>query len=181
MNSHWCATCSSATPAMTCKWFSGEQSEHGWFTPVYRGRIAQGAAGGRAPRIRNDASLHEDLFIKQWKPVVSEQARVPESRQVTFAELGLEYVVGGCCPVQANGTIRGRQFYFHARHSNWTFEVANDLGELPSDVGGNAVFFLESRHNDAGYMSSAEASRIVEACSRLFLEVTAGRLKILGT
>jgi hypothetical protein len=100
---------------------------------------------------------------------------------VVVPELGLEYEVEGAAPVQALGTIRGREFYFRARHSNWTFEVANDLGELPTDVGGDALFYLQSRHNDASFLSLDEACVIIEHCAKSFLELTWPNLKTLGS
>ena len=112
---------------------------------------------------------------------MSEQPNNLQSQRVTLKELGVDYLVHGACPVQAEGMIQGRHFCFRAKHSNWTFEVANDLGEFPSDIGGNAVFILDSRHNDAGDMPLSEANRIIEACVRLYLEVTVRRLKVLGS
>jgi hypothetical protein len=32
----------------------------------------------------------------------------------------------GYCPVQAEGTIDGKAFYFRARHQSWQFHVAKD-------------------------------------------------------
>ena len=83
--------------------------------------------------------------------------------------------------VQADGVVRGRPFHFHAKHSDWSFEMANDTGEFPSDVGGNAVFLVAARHHDAGGMSPDEARRIIDDCIGLFLRTTAERLKTLGT
>ena len=38
--------------------------------------------------------------------------------------------LGGNCPVQAEGTIDGRPFYFRARGSAWSFGVGDDpVGE----------------------------------------------------
>ena len=72
--------------------------------------------------------------------------------RIRLPDLGVEYELYGEQPVQADGFIQGRGFHFHAKHSNWSFEVANDLGEFPSDIGGNAVFVVEGRHNGAGSM-----------------------------
>ena len=91
--------------------------------------------------------------------------------------LKLEYEIDDGPPIQALGTIAGREFYFHSKHSNWSFEVANDLGDLPTDVGGESVFHLQSRHNNAGRMPLGEACEIVERCAEFFLAVTAARLK----
>ncbi len=84
-------------------------------------------------------------------------------------ELGLVYELGGVVPVQAFGSIGGRDFYFCARHSNWTFEMADDLGQLSSDTGNNAVLSVEGRNRNAGYMPLDEASKIIEECTKLYL------------
>jgi hypothetical protein len=33
------------------------------------------------------------------------------------------------------GSVAGRDPYFRARHQRWEFEIANEQGELPTDVG----------------------------------------------
>ncbi|MDB5296131.1 MAG: hypothetical protein JWO31_2114 [Phycisphaerales bacterium] len=86
--------------------------------------------------------------------------------------MGLAFEVYGAAPVQADGTIGNRQFYFRAKHSNWTFEMADDLGELPTDTGNNAVFSVEGRYRSAGDMSLDEASKIIEACAKLYVGTT---------
>jgi len=93
---------------------------------------------------------------------------------------GVNYRVDGTSPVQGFGSIAGREFHFHANHSNWLFEVANDLGEFPSDVGGNPVFEIQSRHNNAGFLTKQEAIKIIEECCRLFLNITLDHLNVLG-
>ncbi|HEX8916810.1 MAG TPA: hypothetical protein VF796_30955 [Humisphaera sp.] len=90
--------------------------------------------------------------------------------------MGLAFEVYGAAPVQASGSVGTRTFYFHARHSNWSFEMADDLGELPTDTGNNPVFSVHGRHRDAGEMPLDEASKIIEACARLFLSTTAPNL-----
>jgi hypothetical protein len=38
--------------------------------------------------------------------------------------------LGGNCPVQAEGTVDGRPFYFRARGQRWSLEVADETGRL---------------------------------------------------
>jgi hypothetical protein len=52
---------------------------------------------------------------------------------VIARELDAEFEVYGNCPVQAFGTVLGRDVYFHARHESWSFDVADHAGKLPSD------------------------------------------------
>lgn len=112
---------------------------------------------------------------------MSDQLRDRNKRTIEINGAIVEYELSQPPPLQGSGRIAGREFYFIAKHSNWSFEVANDFGELPSDVGGNTVFTVQSRHNDAGFMPMDEASKIIEDCARLYLEVTAPRLKRLGS
>lgn len=106
------------------------------------------------------------------KPSDEWQLRV---QQVNVPELYLRYELSGPLPIQAFGTIKDRDFYFHARHSNWSFEMADDFGSLPSDTGNNPVFTIESRRKLADDMLPNEARGIVTACARFYLEVTAQR------
>ena len=55
--------------------------------------------------------------------------------------------IGGNCPVQAEGTIDGKEFYFRARHMHWSIGIGGepvcepewfweaDYGDLPFDAG----------------------------------------------
>jgi hypothetical protein len=97
-------------------------------------------------------------------------------QQVNSPELHLQFELSGPLPIQAFGTIRNRDFYFHAKHSNWTFEMADDFGSLPSDTGNNQVFAIQGHCKFADEMSPDEARRIVTACARLYLEVIVEQL-----
>ncbi len=43
-------------------------------------------------------------------------------------ELEMEQITSAA-PVQYQGTVNGRPFYFHSRHEDWTFAIADDLDE----------------------------------------------------
>lgn len=88
---------------------------------------------------------------------------------VDAPELYAEFEVWGTCPVQALGTVLGRELFFRARGEHWSFDVADDDGNLPSDgaCGPNGLY-LEGKHRNAGYMEHAEAVRIIERCLRVF-------------
>jgi hypothetical protein len=90
--------------------------------------------------------------------------------------IGLQGELSGPSPIQALGKILGRDFYFHAKHSQWVFEVADDLGNLPSDTGNEEVFTLKSRRKFAGELAPAEAIRVIHECARLFCSVTFAHL-----
>lgn len=69
-------------------------------------------------------------------------------------------LIGGNCPVQAEGTINGAPFYFRARGARWRVEVGEPhfwsmeqpFGEWP----------------DAGWMSEDDARGFIEIAAGLF-------------
>ena len=80
-------------------------------------------------------------------------------------DLGIEYDLWGQYPVQASGEIRGREFYFRAKHYEWEFEVADASGVLPSD-GGEAEFVRCGKHPDASYMPHDQAAALIDSFLR---------------
>ncbi len=86
--------------------------------------------------------------------------------------LQLNCEVWGYAPVQAIGTVAGREFYFRARHTEWTFEVATESGDLPSDIGVAPVFFREGTHENASWMPLNEATAIIKRNALEFVTST---------
>jgi hypothetical protein len=83
---------------------------------------------------------------------------------------GWEGSIGGFCPVQGEGTVDGRFWYFRARHDDWSFEVfsvgwAPDEG-LPGDdkIVWSAEAEYEGEQPNAGWMKFSEAWDIIENC-----------------
>lgn len=77
-------------------------------------------------------------------------------------------------PVQAEGTINGKAFYFRARHEHWTFAVSEDSNISPIDLQSSEQgFFIEQLYGnksfDASYMPLDEAKRIIENCADMYL------------
>lgn len=81
--------------------------------------------------------------------------------------------LSGLCPVQANGLIDGRPFYFRARHDAWSIRIAKFKGhqthEIFSDLDAviDAPDAWEHREKygedpDAGYMPFIEALQFIE-------------------
>jgi len=65
--------------------------------------------------------------------------------------------IGGNCPVQAEGSVDGKAFYYRARGGRWQFHVALTNAEIfDSDL-----FYLERDYGegpfDAGWMPEDEA------------------------
>lgn len=91
-------------------------------------------------------------------------ARVRDSDNVC------SYEIGGNCPVQGYGDVRGRELYFRARWVSWSFEIADSNGILPSNDGDSADgFYRKGDHPAAGWMPIEEAAAIVERCLAEFL------------
>ena len=72
---------------------------------------------------------------------------------------------GPVCPVQAEGAVDGFPFYFHARHDEWTFGLAN--GREPDPVGIESEadgFYRAATCEDASWLPLDQAKAIVERC-----------------
>jgi hypothetical protein len=74
--------------------------------------------------------------------------------------------IGGNCPVQGEGTICGKEFYFRARGEGWSFGVGGDVVLDPEwsreGTWGDGPF-------DAGWMSEDDARQIIERCAAEFI------------
>jgi len=68
--------------------------------------------------------------------------------------------IGGNCPVQAEGTINGSEFYFRARGQHWTMGIGG------SDVILKPAWYRERPYGDgpfdAGWMTEQEALNFIE-------------------
>jgi hypothetical protein len=81
-------------------------------------------------------------------------------------------------PVQAEGTIAGKRFYFRSRDQEWTFSVSEsqeiDPVEITSaeDAKGEG-FFIAGRYGvrafDASYMPLDIADKIIRECVDAYL------------
>ena len=92
--------------------------------------------------------------------------------RVTAPEFDATFEVYGNCPVQAFGTVRGRELYFRARHDGWSFDVADHAGNLPSDGYFNSDgFYREGEYPDAGWRPHQEAVATIEQCLREYTGV----------
>lgn len=94
--------------------------------------------------------------------------------------LPLEYALTTtAAPVQAEGTVAGRPFYFRARHDEWTFSVSESAGLDPVDVGeadavtgrgwyrsGRVGWPWEFR---ASYLTAEEVASIIRGCAAAYL------------
>jgi len=97
--------------------------------------------------------------------------------------------IAGVCPVQADGTVNGRPFYFRARHGSWSFVGA--LHGDPVEVYSGSHGFLQeatwgAHAQAADHMPEGEARQIIARCAVPFAEwslaaETSARLPVGGT
>lgn len=86
--------------------------------------------------------------------------------------------LGGICPVQAEGTIDGRPFYFRARGQRWTIEI----GPKPDATadGFTTTFRHEEPWGDdafaAGWMNEDEATDLIIKAAGIFRASAIARL-----
>jgi hypothetical protein len=84
-------------------------------------------------------------------------------------------------PIQAEGTVGGRPFFFHARHDEWKFAVAEQRGDDPAaldpEVDGYRGWFRSghvSGREAASSLSELQASAIIHVCAAAYLRERAG-------
>lgn len=84
--------------------------------------------------------------------------------------------IGGNCPVQAEGTIDGKRFYFRARGEHWSMEVhptsTDDYVTWPRD---DAEWMHEEEWGDeqyaAGWMPEDVALEMINKAAGLYRAV----------
>jgi hypothetical protein len=73
--------------------------------------------------------------------------------------------LGGNCPVQAEGTIAGKPFYFRARGEHWSIGIGGDTV-------GDPEWYYEEPYGDeeyvAGWMSEDEAREFIDKAAKLY-------------
>jgi hypothetical protein len=80
-------------------------------------------------------------------------------------------------PVQAEGTIDGRSFYFRARGDTWQFTVAERAGDDPVALGkddvalGNAWYRSGTLPGafEASWMPLDQATSLIQECARAYV------------
>lgn len=76
--------------------------------------------------------------------------------------------LSGLCPVQGNGLIDGRAFYFRARHDEWSVRIAKFKfkgGDMDDVIGAPDAWEHREKYGedpDAGYMPFIEALQFIE-------------------
>lgn len=85
---------------------------------------------------------------------------------------GLEItLLGGSCPVQAEGRIDGEPFYFRARGSHWSLSIGGEDPVMTPD------WYHEEPYGqgpfDAGWMNRDEAQAFIEKGAKLYRKAKA--------
>ena len=74
--------------------------------------------------------------------------------------------LGGNCPVQAEGTICGKPFYFRSRGEHWSIGIGGEPVREPEwereEEWGDGPFA-------AGWMPEDEARRIIDRCASEYM------------
>ena len=92
--------------------------------------------------------------------------------------LGLAgYLTTSDSPVQVEGSIAGRPFYFRARGQHWSLAVAGDpysvdAVDIEQNMDGGDRYWEEDwgvRQFDASYMPHSEALRLVRRCAEAYV------------
>lgn len=103
-----------------------------------------------------------------WKPFKDAIRRSCEKAEdAPFEKSGNGWwgVLGGFCPVQGQGSVDGRYWYFRARHEHWSFEVYTESCEydLPSED--KRVWWAQAEYDgDASWMPFSDAWSLIESC-----------------
>jgi hypothetical protein len=77
------------------------------------------------------------------------------------------HTIGGNCPVQIEGTIAGKDFYFRARGQHWSIGIGGEPVSKPE-------WYYQEMYGlgpyDAGWMTIEEAKAFVEKAAGIFQE-----------
>lgn len=107
-------------------------------------------------------ALRNSDFGKAIRQQCEESEDVPAQR----AGDGWQGTIYGFCPIQGDGTVDDRFWYFRARHEEWSFEVY-DVSTKPELPGENhLVWDMYGSYNgdahNAGWMKFSEAWALIE-------------------
>jgi hypothetical protein len=80
-----------------------------------------------------------------------------------MAEIEYE-VTCGAAPVQIEGHDGDVRFFFHARHDRWLFKATRDTSVDPADLPDSDPSCRSSAYENASYIPSVEAVRIIREC-----------------
>ena len=107
------------------------------------------------------------------RTIVTEPGRIA----VSDPDMCIEYEIYGYAPVQGFGKVIDRDIYFRARHDGWSFDIADNKGDLPSDGFADPDgFYREGAFENASYMPIEKAMRLIDRCLQEYIDGRPGRL-----
>lgn len=122
--------------------------------------------------------LNKIFFWEKNEEISEEELKAKDEKQneeklnaeiITSLEEGLNSIIAtdlkveiksieGSCPVQAEGMIDGKEFYFRARHEHWSMNIGGD----PTGVSEWEYEVEYSKEKDsAGYISENETKKLI--------------------
>ncbi len=83
-------------------------------------------------------------------------------------EIQIDYC-GGRCPVQSEGQVGGKRFYFRSRHNAWHFIVAATSEDAYDLDEGKAEYYARGADTYGGYMPPELARQLVQKQCEFYL------------
>lgn len=77
-------------------------------------------------------------------------------------------MIGGNCPVQAEGTVCGKSFYFRARGDEWRMNIGGEDVILDPEWSYSQPY--GSGPYDAGWMTVEEAEAFIKSCADKYMQ-----------
>jgi len=145
-------------------------SAHNSYAGFHQGVMEVVSSSAKRIRIRNlktdRRSTVDPLSVICVDLILKGKAPSQVEATSDVASLVIEQIYGNC-PVQAEGKIDGKSFYFRSRGSSWSLSVGGDLVSNPEWQ------YIEDYGEDefsAGWMPEDEARDFIEKAAGLFLK-----------
>lgn len=96
-------------------------------------------------------------------------------RTLNCQQLELEGRIWGHAPVQAEGTVHGKKFYFRAKYEQWEFSLSESEEVDPVDISfPEQGFFREApygkpRTSEASFIAYDEAEALIKKCAQEYI------------
>jgi hypothetical protein len=152
-----------------------EQDTPPWFLrfsdPDIREQVFTGeGAAERAWEAWNRFAPAYNCYLLTCPPIPElTDAQLEANALLAFETIGGKIdQLGGNCPVQGEGSIDGKRFYFRARGTSWQWHVA----ETDAELWDNSLLYIERSYSDeqfaAGWMPVHEALGFMVEGARLW-------------
>jgi len=85
----------------------------------------------------------------------------------TMTDLIIKRIYGNA-PVQGEGTIAGKPFYFRARHGGWSMSIGVGMDKPDADDK-DAEWFREGEWPNASWMPHEDARKLIEQLANEYI------------